>query len=76
LQILDYPLNIIARFRERDAFDPVDRINIGISQILRDQQRELVAARTPALRALDPQHVELADQVPLDFHRATYRIDH
>src|SRR6266487_5069687 len=33
LQIFDYPLNIIACFREWDAFDPVDRINMGISRI-------------------------------------------
>src|SRR6266699_2589022 len=38
LQILEYPLNIIARYRERDAFDPVDWIDFGVTRIavLRD----------------------------------------
>ena len=33
LHVFQHALNVIARFREGDAFNPVDRIDIGIAGI-------------------------------------------
>ena len=33
LQILHDPLHVVARLGERDAFDPVDRVDLGIARI-------------------------------------------
>src|SRR6266516_3936634 len=54
LQILEYPLNIIARFRERDAFDPVDWIDFGVTRI--------AVLRDPFLHPATPRIVAGEDQ--------------
>src|SRR5712671_5860894 len=33
LHVLDHALDVVARFREGDALDPIDRIDIGIARI-------------------------------------------
>ena len=33
LQVLHDPLHVIARLGERDLFDPVDRVDLGIAQV-------------------------------------------
>ena len=33
LQILHYALDVVARLRKRNAFDPVDRVDPGIARI-------------------------------------------
>src|SRR5438477_9282474 len=32
-QILDYALDVVSRLRQRDALDPVDRIDLGVARI-------------------------------------------
>src|SRR5262245_48802864 len=43
-----------------------ERENLRVATIARDQIGEPIASRAPAFRALDPQRVELADQVGED----------
>src|SRR5215813_8210950 len=55
LQVLDDPLDVVARLGERDALDPVDRIDLGIERIAvrRNPLLDPAAARIVAGKGLD-----------------------
>src|SRR5215468_4253825 len=65
LQVLEHALHIVARLRERDALDPIDRIDVGIARIAEtlDPVAHAATARIVAGERQDIRAAVIRDQV-------------